>query len=170
MSGLYARYKATDPTLTDGQTQPNLAVTSKGGLITSLRGTVSTEGDTAFRLNTEGTLLASAARTATVTTATQTNHNARGVFLFLRVTAASGTGGVRARIEWVDPLGSAKTLHAVPAYVTVVGTYTYLLYPGSPAGASELNSSTPLPRTWRVIVDHGDATSYTYSLGYALIL
>lgn len=129
--------------------------------------------------NTEGTLLASAARTATVQLPTQTNHNARGVFVVLNVTAASGTGGITPQFRAIDPIsGTTVVLHATPPpAVTAVGRYGYVLYPGISVSAGTLgNGSTilvasqVLPRLWTMVVSPGDASSYTYSLSYMLLI
>jgi hypothetical protein len=54
------------------------------------------------RNNTQGTLLASAARTATATSPNQTNYNAKGVQLTIDVTAVSGTGGLILVLQGID--------------------------------------------------------------------
>jgi hypothetical protein len=128
------------------------------------------------RGNIEGTLLASAART-TSTSAGQTNYNARGVTVFLNITAASGTGGLKVRVLSVDPVSSAIVLHfEATTGITATGIYGYEMYPGATtagtAGPSLINQRTSgvLPRIWLASVNVSDASSYTYSLGYSLIL
>jgi hypothetical protein len=125
------------------------------------------------RGNTEGTLLASAARTADTASADQTNHNARGALIFFNVTVAGGGSGFRLVIQAKDPLsGSYKSLNQYPsaAITTVTGLYVLLLYPGvATTGLLDVISNQALPRTWRVLADHTDATSHTYSASYALI-
>jgi hypothetical protein len=121
------------------------------------------------RGNTEGTLLASAARTTNTTSPSQTNYNARGVAIVLTVTVASGTGGLQAWIVGSD--GAAGfSLTSLPTTVTTTGTWSYGLYPGVTGTTPMLWTSGALPRTWEARVTHGDASSYTYSLRYALIL
>lgn len=127
------------------------------------------------RGNLEGTLLASAARTATTTGSAQTNYNARGAMLILNVSAASGTGGLTVTFLATDPVSGAQfLLNANPTAVTGTGTYVYELYPGAstagPTGAVAQRTAGILPRTWTVKVFHGDASSYTYSVGYELIV
>lgn len=133
------------------------------------------------RNNTQGTLLASAARTATTTSPIQTNYNAKGIALFLTVPAASGTGGLQPVIQAQDPVtGNWVTLTALPTAITastLSGAVMYLYYPGitqatNYAGGVGVQQvvSTLLPRTFRAAVYHGDSSSYTYALGYALIL
>ncbi len=118
----------------------------------------------------EFTLLVSAARTATTDSTDQNNGYARGVLVHLNVTAASGTGGLTVRVQAKDPVsGAYVSLNAAPAVVTAVGTFAYLLYPGAGAGGLTQATSGGLPRTWRVQVTHGDASSYTYSVGAVLL-
>lgn len=127
--------------------------------------------------NTQGTLLASAAGTAARVSADQTNYNAKGVILILDITVASGTGGLIPRIQIKDPVsGNYVNLNVAPTAVTATGSYAFELSPGAStaggAGAFLVNQRTAgsLPRLWRVSVSVGDATSYTYSVGYSLIL
>lgn len=131
------------------------------------------------RGNTEGTLLASAARTATVSAANApvANFNARGVIVWLNITITSGTGGLQANLFGRDPVTAQLAfLNATPAAITATGIYGYELYPGSTAAGSagsnliQQRTSAVLPRTWGARVTHGDASSYTYSLGYSLIV
>ena len=123
------------------------------------------------RNNTKGTLLASAARTATTTSADQTNYNARGVVLFLNVTAVSGTGGLQTRLRYIDPISATQQYASVaPTVVTATGLFIYVFYVGAAAGNVAAATSLVLPRDWAASVVHGDASSYTYSLGYATLL
>lgn len=131
----------------------------------------------AFSGNMDGTLLASAARTATTLSAVQTNNNARGIILFLNITVASGAGGLRLTIHGRDPISNNDVqLNATPTAILATGIYTYELYPGATAaaiaGSFSVNQFTPavLTRSWRAIVNVVDASSYTYSLGYSLIV
>lgn len=131
----------------------------------------------AFQGNLQGTLLASAARTLSTTGPTQTNYNARGAILYLDVTVASGTGGLKVIFVGLDPVtGKVIVLNAVPTAIIAVGTYAYMLYPGATnvAGAASQqlvqSVNNALPRVWYGQVNVSDASSYTYSLGYSLIL
>lgn len=123
------------------------------------------------RGNTQGSLLASAARTAVTNSALQTNYNARGVMVILNVTAASGSGGLQVVIVG-QPAGSGYALNATPTPVTTTGLFVYELYPGigAASGGVTQRTSGTLPRTWFVQVQVGNATSYTYQLDYALIV
>ena len=125
------------------------------------------------RGNTEGTLLASASRTTTATSPTQTNHNARGVLLVLSVTVASGTGGLTVRVFGQAGASGSAGMNAVPTAVTATGNYFYLFYPGAATTgmiSTMQISSGALPRSWYAAVAHSDASIYTYSLEYGLIV
>lgn len=113
------------------------------------------------RGNTKVTLLASAARTATTSSAIQTNHNARGVILLVSVTVA-GTGTLAPRVLDEDSL---TTLGQFVAIATT-GTYGYVVYPGATATTTGLSgaASAPLPRGWFAQMVKDDASSWTYSV------
>jgi hypothetical protein len=124
------------------------------------------------RGNTEGTLLASAARTATSVSATQTNYNHRGVHVALSVTVA-GTGNLT--IQIVGSIGGSATwIRILASYgpITATGVYDAELYPGIGVSTDEVQDRTSgsLPRSWDARVAHTDGSSWTYSLGYSLIV
>lgn len=123
-----------------------------------------------------GTLLPSAARTATVYSDTQRNlYGSRGVQIVLNVTVASGTGGLTLTIEQFDPAsGSWFAITAAPTAVTATTSTpkVYAVYPNGTATATTnvtALTSTLIPATWRVKVTAGDSSSYTYSVGYSLL-
>ncbi|MBI3948031.1 MAG: hypothetical protein HY321_19095 [Armatimonadetes bacterium] len=131
-----------------------------------------------WRGNTDLTLLASAARTATSLAPNQLNYNGRGLYVVLNVTATSGTGGLTLRVWGMDPVtGFVIAMLSATAAVTATGRYIYLVYPGaiSPGagggspGVTQL-SAIPLPRRWFVEVTHVDGSSYTYSVGASLVM
>lgn len=118
--------------------------------------------------NAEFTLLAGGSpRSSTTATSTQTNYNARGLALFLRVTAASGTGGLQVRLNGVEPVsGVLFGMNILPTAITATGTSLYLFYPAGSmlAMTPGQTAAVPLPRSWAAQVIHGDASNYTYSL------
>jgi len=120
----------------------------------------------------EGSLLASAARTTATPSPDQIAHNHRGIlFVMLNVTVASGTGGLIVQIQGKDPVsGNYFKLHADPAAIIATGLKVYALGLGIGAAAGDVLGAfnIALPRTWRVNVAVGDASSYTYSVGYSL--
>lgn len=120
----------------------------------------------------EGVLLPSAARTANTTVPNQTNENARGVLLILNITGGQATGGLQPVIQYVDPISGSTPAPAAPAAaVLAAGKYGYVLYPGIGAAANDVKQAinAVLPRTWNVVIIHGDGSSYTYSLSYCLL-
>jgi len=131
------------------------------------------------RNNTEGTLLASAARTASTGSSTQTNHNARGVIVSLNVTAA-GTSTLQMQLRFVDPIGGATGNGiASSATITTTGTYTAYCYPGAAGIGSAIGTigtmiklllGVPLGRSWSCSVISGDGSSWTYSLAFSYVL
>lgn len=128
------------------------------------------------RTNLEGTALASGARTSTTTSTDITNHNARGVVLWLVVSAVTATPLLQVNAQGKDPVtGNYTKLAADPTAIGATGTYGYEIYPGATtagvAGSGNVNARTSavLPKTFRVVVTHGDADSATYSVGYSLI-
>jgi len=117
----------------------------------------------------ELTLLPSAVRGATTSSEEVTTNTARGVLIFLDVTAASGTGGLQVRLQGKDPAsGKWFNLNPPPAARTAIGQDVYVLYPGA-SGAGAQSISAPLPRTWRLQVVHGDGSNYTYSAGASVL-
>jgi hypothetical protein len=121
-----------------------------------------------------GTLLVSAARTASTSTASIDLSGFRSLILFLNISAASGTGGLRLTVEYQDPIsGLWRTPLVVPSTaVTSVQMVPVFVGPGIGAIGSTASFtaggmvSLPLTSAMRVTVSHGDASSYTYSLGY----
>jgi len=117
--------------------------------------------------------LASAARTAFTSTGNLDGTGWKGVHWWLNITAASGTGGLTVQIATLDPI----LLTVIGGYifhtaVTTAVLCTGFIYPGalSARGTNQVASEgLVVPPTFRLSVNHADASSYTYSLNYALI-
>ena len=123
--------------------------------------------------NTQGTLLASALRSATTNTPQQTNYNARGVVVFLNVTANAGTSPTLSTvIRAYDPISGNTRALVTGGNVTGVGTYAFLVYPAAGTLDTQTGSNLPLPRTWDVnfVLGGSAGPSFTYSAAYAYIL
>lgn len=118
--------------------------------------------------NVAGTALASATRTATVSSSDITNLGGRGVHVILDVTVDPSTASVVLTIEGKDPASGKYYTLLTSAAVNSVSTNIYKVYPGLTA-ASNLTVSDILPKTFRVTVTHADAESLTYSVGYSLV-
>jgi hypothetical protein len=125
------------------------------------------------RNNTDGTALASAARTATTSSADLTNYNGDGVLVILRVSAITTAPSLVLTIEGKDPAsGVYYALNANPTAVAATGTFVYELgegASGAAAGGITQRTAGQLPRVFRVTVTHGNANSVTYSVGYTII-
>jgi hypothetical protein len=130
------------------------------------------DGSTNFnrwRNNNDITVAASLARTATGNSGDLTNYNARGLHLYVDVTAASATPSVVFTIQGKDAVSGAYYTILASAAVTGVSSNIYKVYPGLTAAAN-LVASDILPRTYRILWTHSDADSITYSIGASLIL
>jgi len=161
----YVAFPSTGPAVNDGATTAPSPQMLYNGATYDIQ-----------RNNIQGTLLASAARTATTMSANQTNYNARGLHVTLDISVASGTGGLQIRAQGIDiASGNFYSLNGAPTAIVATGTYDYEFYPGVSgvvAGSNNVNgrSSTSLPRIWRLTVTHGDASSYTYSVGFSYVI
>jgi len=121
------------------------------------------------RGNFDLTLLASATRTGTTSSADQINFNCRGVIVFLNITAR--TVGVAPLINFViqykAPDGSYLDILRHNNFDPTVGWRTYLIYPGATdtLGKFAVTNDVPLPRIWRVRVEFvQDVTNLTFSV------
>lgn len=123
----------------------------------------------AVRGNLEATLLASAARTATTSSADQTNFNGRGALITIDVTAITATPSLVVTVEAKDVLSGKYVTLLTSAAITAISTVQLAVYPGVTAAAN-LAVSMILPRSWRVTVTAADADSATYSVGASVIL
>lgn len=123
--------------------------------------------------NQAGTLLASAAQTATLATAAQANTTARGVIVTVNVTAVSGTGPTLvASVQAQDPVSLAwYPLNAAATAISAAGLYTFAVYPGATGGAVTQATGLPLPQAWRVsFTIAGTTPSFTFSAGYSYVI
>lgn len=122
--------------------------------------------------NAEATVLASAVRTATANSADQVNRFARGVRLFLNITAASGTAPtLDIKVQTKDPVSGVylDLPGAVFAQKTTTGSDDLTVYPGVAETANETVSDA-LSRTWRVVATiAGTTPSFTFSVGAAYL-
>lgn len=116
----------------------------------------------------ELTVLASAARVATVNSADLKNYNCRGVIVVIDATAEVDTASVVAKIQGKDPASGQYYTILESAAIDAVGTRVLVVYPGVTVAAN-LAASHPLPETWRVRLEHADADALTYSVGACLI-
>lgn len=128
------------------------------------------------KVNEGKVILSSAARTATATSDEQDNRYARGVMLVVDVTTvAGGALALRPDIQvkamgtdsW-KAINSAATIDATGA----VAQYVYVLYPGVTDSDTTLKDiqAIPLPRVWRLSMNHSTSQSITYSVtAYSIV-
>lgn len=115
-----------------------------------------------------GTLLGSAARTATVSSADQLNNNFKGVRLFINVTALTASPSVVFTLTVKDPVSGTYTAVLTSAAIVGTGHTVLTLYPGATVSAGITLSNT-LGAIWRVTATHGNTDSITYTLGYSML-
>lgn len=120
-----------------------------------------------LRSNESVTLLASAARTTTQTSADLLNYNGlSNIDVILDVTSA-GSGSITVSINGKDPAsGKYYNLLTGAAVVTNV-TNVYRVGLGNTVTANA-SANYALPRTFQIVVTANNANSITYSVGYNL--
>jgi hypothetical protein len=113
-------------------------------------------------------ILASAVRAASSNGSDRANPNARGILIFVDVTAVPGVDTITVTLQGKDPASGKYYTILASAAIVATGTVVLRVYPGLTAAAN-LVASDLLPRTWRIIVTHSAGTNFTYSVGASLI-
>lgn len=124
--------------------------------------------------NHEFTILASGARTASVTTEWFENRYAKGIRLQASVTAAAGTSPtLDIKLQVRNPAGGAAFDMPGAAFAQITdadGDQDLVIYPGV-AETANVSVSDALPRQWRLVCTQaGTSDSFTYSVGGCYIL
>lgn len=121
--------------------------------------------------NIVGTLFASAARALAqaYNSSDVVNLSARGVRLFINVTAATATPSVVPTLEVKDPVSGVYTAVLTGAAITGTGHTVLTLYPGATVAAG-VTLSNHIGKTWRLTMTHADTDSITYSVGYQMLV
>lgn len=115
-----------------------------------------------IRNNHEVTLLASAARTASVNTSDQVNYNARSIVVTIDITAIAVATTLTVAIKYKDTLSGKYVTLLTSAALAVVGTTSLQVGAALPDTAN-LSANKAVPRVWRVEITNSDANSITYS-------
>ena len=117
------------------------------------------------RNNEQFSILASAARTASVNSALQTNYNARGVAISFDIDVAPGVDSVQLNVGVYAGHNQRLWLFQ-GALLTTTGQRIYHIYPGIGAAAANITGTSGLllGRDWDVSVIHVGSGSFTYSV------
>jgi len=123
------------------------------------------------RNNVDVTLLASAARTTTQTSADIVAYNCQAIILTLDVTATGGTISLTPTINYKDPASGKYIQLLAGTTVAATGTTTYVIDPRLVSGTPPWTKTVPsaLGRIFQVVITVGNANSQTYSVGYTLV-
>lgn len=114
-------------------------------------------------LDTPTTILASAARTATVTSsAFRRPPTSRGFALQLNATAATSTPSTVVKVQHL--VGDTWTDVMAGSAVTTATTQNLIYHPDAADVANISESSTVLKDVFRVVATHGNSNSHTYSV------
>ena len=116
-----------------------------------------------------GTLLASAARTATCYSEKQTNDKGyKGIWIYFDATVEVATAQVTPSIEALNPATKEWEAWLSATAITAVGETSWVIYPDGPGSVISPTDEdrAPIPYTWRLKMTHADADSLTYSVGY----
>lgn len=112
------------------------------------------------------TLLASAARTATNSTAyKRAPKHVKGVRIYVEVTAASATPSVVFSIKVKNEIDDTYHLVLDSAAVTGISSNCYEVYPGN-ALVTNAVASRHIGDGFRVTATHADSDSITYAIRY----
>ena len=109
------------------------------------------------------TVLASAARTAAVTTVLDVPKGAKGCYLLLYWTAETDTVTLTLNIDGRDDFAAETWTLLDSAALTAIGFTFYLIHPDAVAAAN-LVAKVSLPERLSITMAVGDADSATYSL------
>lgn len=120
------------------------------------------------RGNEEATLLASAARTTTQTSADITNYNGMTALIVVLDMTSVGTGDVTVTIEGKDSASGKYYTILAGTNITSNSTNRYRVGPNLAAATNSV-AQDYLPRVFRIVVTANNANSATYSVGYNLV-
>ncbi len=128
-----------------------------------------------LRNNESLTLLASAQRVAVANSPDQVNYNAKGLFVYVDVTARVAATTLEVKITGKDPIGGdyINLWVAAAAINTADASFMYTIYPVGAADAAYLTTENVIgviPRDWRLTVTPSDGSGVTYSVACLMIL
>lgn len=109
------------------------------------------------------TVLASAARTATVSSSAVVGEEHRGAHIVITATASAATPSVVPTVEGYNSVTDSWYVLLTGAAITGTGTTVLKVYPGITPSANVAVSDV-LPARWRVTMTAADSDSLTYSV------
>ena len=118
-------------------------------------------------------LLASAARTATLQSADQTCYNGTKMVVTVDISSITDTPSLTPYLQGKDSVsGNYFTIWTATAALTATGTVMYLFALGGSGSAGSYTEAVNLivPRTWRLGMTHADSDSATYSVSADIIV
>jgi hypothetical protein len=121
-----------------------------------------------IRNNVDVTLLASAPRSTTQTSADTITYNAHSLMLTLDMTNVAAGPSVTVTINYKDPASGKYILLLSGAAIITAVTNVYKINPNTPAVANSV-AQVDLGRVLQFVVTHNNANSGTYSEGLTLI-
>lgn len=149
---------------------PNADTQSSGASVLGVANWNHYFGGTSYeraRNNVDVTLLASAARTTTQTSADIITYNTGAIVITLDVTT-NASGSITLSIDGKDGAsGKYQNLLTGLAVASATGTFVYVIDPAIPDSANS-KAQRRLPRTIRIVVTANNANSATYSVGYVI--
>jgi hypothetical protein len=117
----------------------------------------------------EQVLLASGARTSTQTLAPIDNQFLfDGLEVTLDLTAFTTAASLTLRIEFFDPGKNDYVLALASAVISATGTTVLRVSPVTPTVANQ-SLTAFIPKRFRVVVNHGNGNSHTYSVSSRLV-
>lgn len=120
-------------------------------------------------MQTQLTIFTSSARTATTTSPDFTlGHAGFGRFT-IDVTVVPGVDTVTLSVQGLDRASGKYITHLATTAISATGT-TQLEIGPSIAAAANVSANKLLPETFRVVVTHSAATSFTYTVGAEYVL
>lgn len=117
------------------------------------------------RANVDATLLASAARTTTQTSADITTYNLGALTVYLNVTANAGS--ITLAINEKDPVSGVYSSMLTGLAVLGTGMNIYRIDPRTPDVANRV-AQIAMPRVFQIVITANNAGSVTYSVGFTL--
>lgn len=124
-------------------------------------------GNVSLDVVSEIILLPSEARTSTQNV-TVLNKGCRGIKLIIDITAITGAPSIIAKIKGIDPASTKEFDMLSSVALNAVGTTILTVYPGITPVTNQ-KADDVLPRNVKIVIEHLNTDSITYSVGAILL-